>query len=186
MDVVGQEKDEAELGQLGRLEADMQNAHPAVRVGHFGHGEAKDQEQVRNPQKAEDEEPVFVKRDLDRDHEEEQEDSAQGPAHLVDEEEEGLAVIECGQGARGVEDHQHPDRHENQGDEEERLVEAAAPDHFHCQAFLSAAAKRRTSALNVSPRTSKLANMSQLVQAGARRTTSPGAAAAAARSTTSA
>ena len=66
VEVPGQEQDEADLGQLGRLETDPAEADPAVRLGHGRHQEAQDEQAERQGQQAEDEQGLLVERLPDR------------------------------------------------------------------------------------------------------------------------
>src|SRR5512135_2163805 len=88
---------------------------------------------------------------------------------------EGLVVLLAGHEARRAEDEENAEDDENDGHGEEGHVDAepAAQAHRRPPFRRRPAARSRTSRLKVRPRSSKSLNMSQLVAAGASRTTSP-------------
>ena len=183
----GQEQDQADLGQLGGLEAEAGEEDPAVGVGHGRHGQAEGEQEGRQAEKAVDEPGLAEERLADRDEESDDGQAGQGAQDLLDQEVEGLAVFLGGHEARGAEDEEdaEPDQEERDREKLDVEPEPAADVHRRAPFFRRPAARRRTSRLKVRPRSSKSLNMSQLVQAGARRTTSPRTARAWAVRTTS-
>jgi hypothetical protein len=160
---------------------------PAVGPGDLRHGQAEHEQEDRQAEQPEDERRLKKERLPDRDEEGDEGDPDDGPEDLLGHEMEGLAEPFAGHEARGAEDEEDAGADEDERRDKERHIERGTlpADHRRPPAPLSPAARRRTSVLKVRPRSSKSANISQLVQAGARRTTSPRAAAAKAERTTS-
>jgi hypothetical protein len=156
VDPEGQEEDEADLGELGGLEAEPAEEDPAVGLGDAGHRVAEEEQPAARGQQEDDEGAAPVEGGADAEDPDQEADSQSRPQDLLGKEMERLLELVVGQDARRAEDHDDAARDEEQSDDEEPLVEAADPDRFHDQprSFRSRRSRARTSRLKTRPRSS--------------------------------
>jgi len=85
LQVKGQEEDEADFGQLRRLETDVENLDPSVRPSDGGHEETEDKEKEGEEKQSRNEKGVLEERFPDGEEEEEHGDAGASADELLDE-----------------------------------------------------------------------------------------------------
>ena len=153
LDVIGEEDDDRELGQLRRLEAEGPESHPAVGVVQGAQEEHHDQAQGRGDrQRVDDGRPAQgVVVHPERRHHGGQADDA--PHRLPGQEVVGGAVALLGEGRAGAPHHQQAEAEQGQGDGEEGEVGAEPLSHrVPSLRRRGRRPRRRTSSLKARPR----------------------------------